>query len=276
MRIVDFQNVRVNPLGVASATLFIVAPFLSWITVSAFGLTAESNLFDIAGSRAPLSLPLALPELSLWAAILLVLGGMMLLRMAKIGLPVATAGLALFLIDSYSLFGSKASIIPIVVAPGIGLLAALTSVGVGALSFRVKRQDLNGLIHRIRTAEGLTELGLFIATLGLVLDGLNHAGLGQLPAFLGTGMVEPVFHMGFLASIFLLAFLFPLRKEFHSVTMNTALIASAFAFIILDASFHISTGEVSGFLGHDLTEIVLHVSTYYGAAFLVIARLLKN
>jgi len=276
MRIAEIQNARVNPLSVASASLFIIAPFLPWITVSAFGLTAESNLLDIAGSRAPLSTPMAFPEAFLVATTLLLLGGFLLLRMAKIGLPVATAGLVLFLLESYSLFGSRVSIIPVVVAPGIGFLAALTSVGVGAISFRVKRQELKSLIQRIRTTEGLTGIGLFIAALSLVLDGLNHAALGQLSAFLGTGMVEPVFHLGFLVTIFLLAFLFSLRKEFQSVVINTALIVAAFAFIILDAAYHISTGEVSGFLGHDLTEIILHVSAYYGTAFVVIARLLKT
>jgi len=273
---IDFRNMRVNPLSVISAVLFILAPFFSWITVSAFGLTAEATLLDVASSKTPLSIPPALPQASLLATILLVVGGLILPKIVRVGLPVATAGLALFLLESYSLFGSPVSVIPIVVAPGIGLLTALVSIGVGAASFRVRSQELKTLVRKLSTRQGLTEIGLFVATFSLVLDGLNHAVLGQLSAFLGAGLAEPVFHLGFLSAIFLLVFLFSVRKEFQSELMDSALIIAGFAFIILDAAYHISTGGASGFVGHDLTEIVLHVSTYYGTAFLVIGRFFKG
>ncbi len=275
VEMIDFRNVRVNPLSVISAVLFILAPFLSWITVSAFGLTAEATLLDVAGSKTPLSIPEALPQTSILAAILLVIGGLLILRMVNVGLPIATAGVALFLFESYGLFGSPTSVIPVVVAPGIGLLIAVASVGVGAASLRARGEELKILLQGISTRQGLTGIGLFVVILSLALDGLNHAGLGQLPSFLGMGMVEPVFHLGFLVTIFLLGFLFSVRKEFQSVVMNSALVIAIFAFIILDAAYHISTGGVSGFIGHDSTEIILHISTYYGTAFLVIGRLLK-
>ena len=276
MDMIDFRNMRVNPLSVISAVLFILAPFFSWITVSAFGLTAEATLLDVASSKTPLSIPPALPQASLLATILLVVGGLILPKIVRVGLPVATAGLALFLLESYSLFGSPVSVIPIVVAPGIGLLTALVSIGVGAASFRVRSQELKTLVRKLSTRQGLTEIGLFVATFSLVLDGLNHVVLGQLSAFLGAGVAEPVFHLGFLSAIFLLVFLFSVRKEFQSELMDSALIIAGFAFIILDAAYHISTGGASGFVGHDLTEIVLHVSTYYGTAFLVIGRFFKG
>ena len=273
---IDFRNMRVNPLSVISAVLFILAPFFSWITVSAFGLTAEATLLDVASSKTPLSIPPALPQASLLATILLVVGGLILPKIVRVGLPVATAGLALFLLESYSLFGSPVSVIPIVVAPGIGLLTALVSIGVGAASFRVRSQELKTLVRKLSTRQGLTGIGLYVATFSLVLDGLNHAVLGELSAFLGTGVVEPVFHLGLLSAIFLLVFIFSVRKEFQSLVMDSALIIAAFAFIILDAAYHILTGGASGFVGHDSTEIILHVSTYYGTAFLLISRFFKG
>jgi hypothetical protein len=264
-----------NPLSIASAALFITAPFLPWITVSAFGLTAEATLLDVANSNTPLSIPSDLPLISVIATVLLVVGGLVILRRAKLGLPVATAGLVLFLFSSYKLFGSPASIIPVVVAPGIGLLAALVSVGVGAASFRVPSLDTISLISKAGTKEGMTGIGLSIASLALVLDGLNHAGQGELSAFVGSGTIEPIFHLGFLVSIILLLFLFAFRRQSISKPLNSGLILAAFAFIILDAAYHITTGEIAEFVGHDSTEIILHVSAYYGAALLLIGRLVK-
>lgn len=276
MDMLNFRKMRVNFLSVTSAVLFILAPFFSWITVSTFGLTAGATLLDVASSKTPLSVPPALPQASLLATILLVVGGLILPKIVKVGLPVATAGLVLFLFESYSLFGSPVSVIPIVVAPGIGLLTALVSTGVGAASFRTNSQELKTLLLSFRTRQGLTGIGLFVATFSLVLDGLNHAVLGQLAAFLGAGLVEPVFHLGFLSAIFLLLFLFSVRKEFQYEILSSALIVAAFAFIILDAAYHVSTGGASEFIGHDSPEIILHVSTYYGTAFLLIGHFFKG
>ncbi len=272
---VQFRSIRVNPLRVASSLFLVIAPLLSWITVSAFGLTAEATLLDLAGARAPLSIPSLLPLVSVLATILIIVGGLMFLRVARTGLAFATTGLGMFVFEAQGLFGSPVSIVPVVIAPGIGLLTAVVGVGVGAASFRVQSQETTFLIKKVWTRQSLTSIGLFTATVSLVLDGLSHAGLGQISAFLGEGLIEPVFHMGVLASVGLLVFLFDVRKRYSSVRLNSALVATSFAFIILDAAYHTATGSVSGFLGHDWTEVLLHVSAYYGTAFLVIARLFK-
>jgi hypothetical protein len=272
---VNLRNLQINPLSVTSSILFIIAPFLSWVTVSAFGLTADATLFDLAGGRAPLSVPSNLPQASLIAAILIIVGGLIILKTVKVGLPVAAAGLAMFLFTSYGLYGSSVSVIPVVIAPGIGLLTGTASVGVGAASFGIHCQDFKSYLRKIRTREGITGAGLFIATFAIALDGLNHAGLRELSSFVGSGMIEPLFHLGFFVSIFLLALLFSVRRRFLSVPINSFLIGAAFTLIVMDAVYHISTGDVTGFVGHDPTEIILHASAYYGAAFLLVGRLLK-
>src|SRR5713226_4220760 len=224
----NLRSFRINPLRIASAALFIAAPFLSWITVSAFGITAEATLLDVANSNTPLNVPSNLPMLSIIATILLLAGGLVILRKATIGLPVATAGFALFLYSSYNLYGSPVSIVPVVVAPGIGLLAALVSIAIGAASFRMPNLEASSLIMKARTREGITGIGLFIASLALTLDGLNHSGQGEVSAFIGPGMTEPVFHLGFILSILLLAVLFSVRKKWVSKPANSILIATAF------------------------------------------------
>ena len=273
---VQSQTIKVNPLRIVSAVLLIISPFLSWITVSAFGLTAQATLIDVTQSTVPLQIPTNLPIVSLLAAALLVLGGMILFKAPKIGLPIAGAGILAYLSLSYTLYGSPTSVIPIVIAPGIGLLTALVSIGIGTVSLRTPSQALNECIQKAKTRQGLTVIGLFVASVSLTIDGLNHTAQRELSAFIGTGLVEPIFHIGFVTSIFLLAVLFSVRRKWGSIQVNSILIASAFAFIMLDAAYHLSNGEVSGFLGHDAQEMLLHISTYYGAAFLLVAQLLRR
>jgi hypothetical protein len=272
---VELKTLRISPLSVVSAVLFIVAPFLSWISLSTFGITENSTLVDVARSDVPLNIPQNLPFASLIAMILLVAGGFVILKSLKIGLPTATVGLAIFLYVSYGLFGSPVSVIPVVIAPGIGLLAAIVSAAIGTVSLRIPGQEFQSYVQKIKTREGLTVAGLFMASMALLLDGLNHAGQQELSEFIGRGMLEPIFHLGFITSISLLVVLFSIRKKFVSKLTNTILVGTGFLFIILDAAYHISTGEMSGFFGHDSTELILHVSAYYGAALLLIGRLAK-
>ncbi len=273
---VQSQAVRINPLRIVSAVLLIISPFLSWVTVSAFGLTAQATLIDVTQSIVPLQIPQNLPVVSLFAAILLILGGVILLKAPKIGLPIATAGILAYLSVSYILYGSPTSIVPIVIAPGIGLVTATVSVAIGTISLRVRSRALNEYFLKIKTRQGITAAGVFIATTALAIDGLVHTGQGELSSFIGTGTTEPVFHMGFLIMIILVTVLFLVRKKWTSTPVNSITVAAAFAFVLLDAAFHLSTGEVSGFLGHDSTEIMLHVLAYYGTAFLLIGRLVKQ
>ena len=273
---VQSQTVKINPLRIVSAVLLIISPFLSWITVSAFGLTAQATIVDVAQSTVPLQIPTNLPLVSQLAAALLILGGMILFKMPKIGLPIATAGILAYLSVSYSLYGSPTSIIPIVIAPGIGLVTATVSVAIGAISLRVHSQPLGQYFQKLKTRQGITAAGLFIATTALAIDGLAHTGQGALSSFIGTGTIEPVFHMGFLISVIVVTLLFLVRKKWTSTPVNSIIVAAAFAFVLLDAAYHLSRGEVSGFLGHDSAEIMLHVLAYYGAAFLLIGRLVRS
>ncbi len=273
---VQSQSIRINPLRIVSAVLLIISPFLSWITVSAFGLTAQATLIDVTQSSVPLQIPQNLPSVSLFAAILLIMGGIILLKMPRIGLPIATAGILAYLSVSYNLYGSPSSVIPVVIAPGIGLVTATVGIAIGTISLRVHSQALDEYFQKIKTRQGITAAGLFIATTALSIDGLNHAGQGELSSFIGTRTIEPVFHLGFLISILLVTVLFQVRKKGTSTPVNSIIVAAAFAFVLLDAAYHLSTGEVSGFLGHDSAEIMLHVLAYYGTAFLLIGRLAKT
>ena len=273
---VQSQTIRINPLRIVSAVLLIISPFLSWVTVSAFGLTAQATLIDVTQSIVPLQIPQNLPMVSLFATILLILGGMILLKAPKIGLPIVTAGIAAYISVSYILYGSPSSVIPIVIAPGIGLVTATVSVAIGTISLRVHSQALNEYFLKIKTRPGITAAGLFIAITALAIDGLVHTGQGELSSFIGTGLIEPVFHIGFLISIILVTVFFLVRKKWISTPVNPIIVAAAFAFVLLDAAYHLSTGEISGFLGHDSTEMMLHVLAYYGTAFLLIGRLVKQ
>jgi hypothetical protein len=273
LQVKGLGNIRVNPMRITSSVLLILAPFLSWITVSAFGITAQSNLIDVSQSRTPLPIPPNLPVVSLFSIVLLIIGGLIILRKAIIGLPIATTGLGIYSFEAYSLYGSQVSAIPLVVAPGIGLLIALVAVGTGAVSLRIKSQDFSSLLNGLRTRDGLMGLGLFVASVALLLDGMNHAFQGEASAFFGTGIIEPLFHNGFFVSIFLLVFLFAARKWYQNPAMGSVLVLAAFAFIGLDAAYHLSSGDAAGFLGHDFQETILHTLAYYGTALVVIGRL---
>ncbi len=273
---VNFQAVRINPLSIVSTVLFLVSPFLSWITISAFGLTAQATLIDITRSNVPLDIPQNLPLASIITTILLMIGGVAILRTTKIGLPIAISGLAVYLYTSYTLYRTPASVIPITIAPGLGLIVALVSIAIGTASLRVKQQQIGNYVVKVTTRQGITAVGVFIATTALAIDGLSHAGQGELTSFTGTGTVEPVFHVGLIVSISLATVLFLFRKSWTSATVNSITIAAAFAFLLSDAAYHIATGEVSVFLGHDSAEIMLHVLAYYGTAFLLIGRLVRQ
>ncbi len=273
---VNFQTVRINPLSIVSTGLFLISPFLSWITISAFGLTAQATLIDITRSNVPLDIPQNLPLASTITTILLMIGGVAILRTSKIGLPIAAIGLAIYLYASYTLYRTPASVIPITIAPGLGLIAALVSTAIGTASLRVKPEQIGNYVLKVKTRQGITAVGVFVATTALAIDGLNHAGQGELTGFTGTGTIEPIFHVGLLVSISLAIILFLFRNSWTSSTVNSITIAAAFAFLLSDAAYHLSLGEVSAFLGHDSAEIMLHVLAYYGTAFLLIGRLVRQ
>src|SRR5215831_4776931 len=106
----ELGTVNINPLRIVSTILFIAAPFLSWITLSAFGLTVESTLIDISRSDVPLQIPETLPLISTITTIILIVAGIAQLRIAKIGPPLAVAGLVPYLFVSSTVYGAPVSV----------------------------------------------------------------------------------------------------------------------------------------------------------------------
>lgn len=189
-------------------------------------------------------------------------------------MPIATLGWVVFLLESYTLFGARSSVIVIEALPGIGLFIAAVGIVLGLLSTRVKKQPLGVLVRRLGTKEGLFATGLSIVSVSVLLDALAHTGLGQSSEFLGKGLIEGSAHTGFLLGLVLLLGLFYTRKAGQVATVIPALVMLTLVFLIFDAAYHFITGDLSDFIGHDPVEVALHVASYYGVAFMIIGRLI--
>ncbi len=263
------KRLHINPARIASSAFLITAPFLSWITLSTFGLNEQSTLWDIARFRTEFPISNNLGTASLWSAVLLILGGLFLTRSVKAGLLVASSGVAAFLLESYPVFGWQPSVIPVLISPGIGLSVASVALVLGTLSIAFEARPVSLLAGRLVTRDGTVKVGLSIAALSLALDGLNHSMQGELLAALGNGIVENLLHGALLASLALLVGLVLLEKTVP-IRLRAGLALAAFLFLVLDVTYHISGGSVLNFVGHDPTEVFLHVSSYYGIAFVLI------
>src|SRR5260370_7798705 len=103
---VQSQTIRINRLRIVSSVLLIISPFLSWLTVSAFGLTAQATLIDVTQSIVPLQIPQNLPVLALFSAILLILGQVVFLTAPQPPSPIPTHQPLPYLPASYILYPS--------------------------------------------------------------------------------------------------------------------------------------------------------------------------
>jgi hypothetical protein len=266
LKLNEFQ---VNPVRIASSAFLIIAPFLSWITLSTFGLDEQSTLWDIARFRTAIPISNNLGTASLWSAFLLTLGGLFLTRNVKAGILIASSGLAAFLAESLPVFGWQPSVIPVLISPGIGLPVASVALVLGVLSVAFEARPISFLARRLVTRDGVVKVGLSITALSLTLDGLNHSMQGELLAVLGSGIFENILHGAMLAIVGLLVGAVFL-KEAVLTRLKAGSAFSAFLFLVFDGIYHLSIGGVSDFVGHDPTEVFLHVSSYYGIAFVLI------
>ncbi len=71
-----------------------------------------------------------------------------------------------------------------------------------------------------------------------------------------------------LASLLLLVGQVFLEKSV-ATRLRAGLALATFLFIVLDVVYYISSGSVLNFAGHDPGEVLLHVSSYYGIAFVL-------
>jgi len=268
------QSVRINPLGIASGALLLFAPFGAWMTLSVFGFVSGSNLWEIANSKTsfPISTNVALT--ALYSGIILILSGIVSLRRAIFGLPLAIVALSLFGLESYSTFGTFPGPIPVSILPGIGFFLAVCGIALGLGALRTSEMPAMRYLSGLRTRQGLSETGILLTSVFLAADGWSHWSDGQLSEFLGVTSLEGVIHRIFLLGVAILLMMFIVqRRIFLERTGGVSLLAT-FSALILDAVYHFSTGSIVGFVGHDATEILFHALTYYGMASLVTARIL--
>lgn len=274
---------RLNPLGIASALFLIAAPFLTWITIVSvviyqgfvvFGAAAQSNLVMVSAQQSGMAISQVAVLGSTASVLLIPLGGIAMLKSAKLGVPIALAGLFSYLLPMYSSFGTQASGYQLTfVSPGVGLFVATAGVLVGSVSPLVKPSSPGSFAKALTTRQGLSGLGVFAGAVGLSLDILNHAALGQLTDFIGFGLTVQFLHLGLLAgtgAMVLISLVGSGRQR------ERYLFAASFATLsLLGGDFAYSTvaGSLNDFLGHNLTETSLHFMVYYGIALTLVSRL---
>jgi hypothetical protein len=268
------QSVKINPLGIASGTLMLLAPFGAWMTLSAFGFVSGSNLWEIANSRTSFPIGTNVASTAPYSGTILILAGLVSFRRAKFGLPLATAAVLLFGLESYSTFGTFPGPIPVSVLPGIGFFLALCGIVLGLGSLRTSEMPVMRFLSGLRTRQGLSEAGILLTSVFLAADGWSHWSGGQLSEFLGVSLLEEVIHRIFLLGVVILLMMFLVQRSMFFERTGGILLLGTFGALILDAVYHLSTGSIVGFVGHDGAEILFHALTYYGIASLVSARLL--
>ncbi len=187
----------------------------------------------------------------------------------------AVAGLLAYLLPFYSIFGSQTSgFEQTFVSPGIGFFVAGMGIFLGIVSPADRPECLSTMVHALHTCEGLSKLGAFFTSVGLALDVLNHWALGQLPDFIGLTTAEQFLHWGLAAGVTLMLVLTTLRSRVSGDRYFIFISAATLALLGADAVYSGSTGNLHDFLGHNLTETVLHLSVYYGVALATIGGLL--
>lgn len=268
------QTVRINPLGLASGVLLSFAPFGAWMTLSAFGFVSESNLWEIANSQTSFPIGTNVASTALYSAVTLIVAGLISIIRAKIGLPIAAAAVLFFGLESYSTFGTFSGPIPVSILPGTGFALAFCGIALGLGATRTSEMPPMKLLSGLRTRKGLGEAGILLTSVFLAADGWSHWSSGQLSSFLGETLSEGVIHRIFLLGVVFLLMTFIVQRSMFFARTGGVLLIGTFGALILDAIYHLSTGSIVGFVGHDGSEILFHALTYYGVASLVTARLL--
>ncbi len=270
------ESVRINPLGFASGALLLLAPFGSWLTLSAFGFVSGSNLWNIANSQTSFPIGTNVASTALYSAVILIVAGLVSLRQAKFGLPLATVAVSLFGLESYSTFGTFPGPIPVSILPGTGFFLALCGIALGLGALRTSEMPGMRFLSGLQTRMGLSEAGILLTSVFLATDGWSHWSGGQLSGFLGVTLLEGVIHRIFLLGAVILLMIFLVQRSMFFERTGVVLLLATFSALMLDVVYHFSTGSIVEFVGHDSTEILFHALTYYGMASLVTARLLSK
>jgi hypothetical protein len=244
------------------------------MTLSAFGFVIDANLWQIANSQTSFPVGTNIPTTALVAGVLFILGGLVSLYQSKFGLPIGIVSVVVFEFESYSVLGTFSSAIPVSILPGVGLYLAIAGMVMGVASLRMREMSIATLASSLKTRLGLAEAGIVLASVFLGADGWNHWSAGQLSGFLGETLLEGVIHRVFILGLVALFFVFLFSKRLFLQRIGGVLVLTAFGGLVLDAAYHLATGSIVAFVGHDGVEILFHISTYYGTASLVIARLL--
>ena len=282
---VQVAAVKVNPLRAVSTLFLIMSPFLTWFTIvsvvvvqgiAVFGTAAQSDLFLVSSQELGTNITSQAALGATITLVTLVLGGLLMLRSAKLGGAVATLGILSYMIPFYPTFGTWVSGLQLTfVSPGIGLFTAMAGVAFGVISFRVTPRPPRVLFDGLRTRRGLSTVGVFVGSVGLVLDFLNHSALGQAADFIGTNLTELALHEGLFVGVTVVSALVLIQPK----TRRDYLLPAALATLLLlgvDAGYNITNGTLNDFLGHNVTETVLHFAVYYGMALVIIASFLRK
>jgi len=279
------NRVLINPLRMSSAFFLVLSPFLTWITIVSvviyqgvivFGTAAQSNLLMVSNSQLGTNISGTAASSAAFSIALLLIAGIAMLKSARLGVPIGVLGLAAYLVPFYQMFGSQTyGLQQTFISPGIGFFVAGTGLVLGSISPLTRSESVASLLHSIRTMRGLSSLGASIGTIGLALDVLNHSALGQLSDFIGLVPVEQVLHLGLVAGILSMLIVVVTKGP---AARKYILVLSASTLLLLgtDAVYSFSTGNLHDFLGHNLTETVLHLAVYYGVALTLISNFIRK
>jgi hypothetical protein len=269
-----FQSVRINPLGIASGVFLLLAPFGQWMTLSAFGFVSGSDIWQISNSQTSFPISMDVTSSALYLGTILIAAGFVSFWRTRFGLPVATGAVLVFVIESYSAFGTFPGPIPVSILPGTGFFLALSGIAFGLGALRTSEVPVKVFLSSLRTRQGLGVVGILLMSTFLAADGWNHWSSGQLSEFLGTTLLEGIIHRIFILGALALLMFFVVQRSMFLESAGGVLVLATFGALILDAGYHFATGSVVGFVGHEGTEVLFHALTYYGAAILVVARFL--
>lgn len=275
-----------NPLRLTASAFLILSPFLTWITIVSvvvyqkvivFGSAAQSTLLMVASDQFGTNASgLALTG-AIVSILLLVTGGFLVLRSLRLGLTLSIAGLLAYVFPFYPLFGSESNGLQLTfISPGIGVFVAGTGVLLGVASTLTRSEPVLVLLQSVRTRRGLAALGASIGTIGISLDALNHAALGQFSDFIGLTPFEQLIHIGLIAGIASTLALVLVKRNGSPGPLLFVISGATLSLLGVDSVNSYLSGNLQDFLGHNLTETVLHLSVYYGVAFAFIASLLRQ
>jgi len=271
-------------MRISSSALLLISPFLTWFTIVSvvlyqgvivFGTAAQSSLLMVSSSDLGTNITTAEATLATLSMVLVFLGGLAMLKSAKIGVPVAAIGLVAYIVPFYQLFGTQtAGLEQTFTSPGIGFFVAGTGIVLGSISTLTKPGSIHSLYRALKTRQGLSKVGISVSSVGLSLDVVNHAVLGQLPDFIGLTTTEIFLHLG-LAALVVLMFLSVISSKYRAYTYLPYLSAATLSLLGVDAATSTYSGTLHDFLGHNLTETALHLGVYYGVVLTVIGNLFR-